>query len=143
MQKKRIESAVGIILFNPEKKILVVFKKWIQKWEFPQGKIEKGEKQIEALKREIKEETGIEDIKIVKGFNSKTHYQFVRDEYLVNKTVDYYLGITDKEVVLSSEHEKYCWCTYEEAKKLLVHENHVSVLTEAIKQITKPLEFIN
>lgn len=143
MQRSRKEEAVGIILFNQEEKVLVVFKKWIQKWEFPQGKIEKGESKIEALRREIKEETGIEDLDIVKDFNSKTHYRFKRDEFVVNKTVDYYLGVTDRGVVLSSEHEKYCWCTYREACRLLVHKNHIEVLTEAVNKIKKPLKFID
>ncbi|MFA6391937.1 MAG: NUDIX domain-containing protein [Patescibacteria group bacterium] len=143
MQKKRTENAVGIILFNTENKVLVVFKKWIQKWEFPQGKIERGEEKLDTLKREMKEETGIDNFKIIKNFRTKTHYRFIRDEYLVNKTVDYYLGLADKEVRLSSEHEKYCWCTYEEAQKLLVHKNHMDVLNKAISRLKKPLKFIN
>ncbi|GGD17985.1 (deoxy)nucleoside triphosphate pyrophosphohydrolase [Flavobacterium orientale] len=42
------------------------------KWEFPGGKLEEGESEIECIKREIKEEINL-DIEIVKKLTSNIH----------------------------------------------------------------------
>jgi 8-oxo-dGTP diphosphatase len=60
---KRIEVAVGVV-YNQRGQVLVgqrVTKdQYFQKWEFPGGKLEKGESPEEALKREFLEETALE-----------------------------------------------------------------------------------
>jgi len=138
MLKSRTEKSVGIVLLNPRKAVLVVFKKWTKVWEFPQGKIEEGEDLMRALKREVKEETGIKNFQIVKDFQKTTHYSFKREGYLVDKSVIYFLGTTKEEVNLSEEHEQYHWCTFKEANKLFKHENHKEVLKSAFERLKKP-----
>ena len=86
-------------------------------WENAGGNVECGEKPEEAMKREIKEETGITDIKI-------EHIAYVT---LVNATKPYliiaYLCKTSQEIVtLSDEHQAYLWADAEECKKLLPKE---------------------
>lgn len=60
---KRIEVAVGVV-YNQRGQVLVgqrvVKDQYFQKWEFPGGKLEKGESPEEALKREFLEETALE-----------------------------------------------------------------------------------
>ena len=47
-------------------------------WEFPKGKIEKGEKKIQTAKRELKEETGHSALRIKKfNFSGKYNYNKV------------------------------------------------------------------
>jgi len=59
---QRIEVAVGVI-FNQEGNVLVgqrtVEDRYFQKWEFPGGKLEKGESPAKALARELYEELAI------------------------------------------------------------------------------------
>lgn len=59
---KRIQVAVGVI--QKGNKVLIgqrcVQDQYFKKWEFPGGKIEKGESASSALKRELSEELGIE-----------------------------------------------------------------------------------
>ena len=53
------EPTVGALVFNPEGKILLIKSyKWTGKYVISGGHIELGESIEQALKREVKEETG-------------------------------------------------------------------------------------
>ena len=62
-------SGVGIVIINKEKKIFVGKRidNHSDSWQMPQGGIDAGESEDEAMVRELKEETGIcaKDIKII------------------------------------------------------------------------------
>ena len=111
-------------------------------WDFPKGHIEEGESEIQAVKREIKEETGIDDIKIIDGFKEWIKY-FFRKTYGLSqeekkkapwifKLVIFYLVQTKtEEVKISSEHMGYKWLSYEEALKQLTFKNAKEILKKA------------
>ena len=55
------EPTVGALIVNKEGKILLVKShKWFDKYTLPGGHIEVGETMIEAVKREVKEEVGLD-----------------------------------------------------------------------------------
>ncbi len=51
--------AVGAVVLNEDQEILLV-KTFFRGWEIPGGQVENGENLIDALKREVREESGIE-----------------------------------------------------------------------------------
>ena len=71
--------------------------------DFPKGNIEFGETEIETIKREVMEETGIEDIKLIEGFRQQvSSNKYRKKSKLVNKSVIYYLAeTTSNKVILS------------------------------------------
>lgn len=66
---KKAISAGGIVL-NNDKKVLVVSQGGISSWSLPKGHVKEGEDFLEAAIREIKEESGITDLKLIKPLGS-------------------------------------------------------------------------
>ena len=56
------------------------------KWQMPQGGVNEGEKLVEAMKRELEEETGIKNIKILKEIDGWTEYEL--PENLIRKNLE-------------------------------------------------------
>ncbi|MEM2210616.1 MAG: NUDIX domain-containing protein [Nitrososphaerales archaeon] len=101
-------------------------------WDFPKGNIEKNEKDIMTARREIREETGIEDITFIPGFKKKIEYYYKKDGELVHKVVIFYLvQAYCKNVKLSYEHLNYSWLNYDDALKRATFENTKRILREA------------
>ena len=92
------------------------------KWEQPGGKIEEGENRFQALKREIKEETGLE----IESSEDLVRIE-LEDENHINC---YVLHSSDfsGEIELSDEHEEYTWVRPENFSKLEWHRDSAYVL---------------
>ena len=101
--------------------------------------IEKGEKEIDTITREIQEETGIKDLKFIKGFKETERYFFRYRGKNVSKSVFYSLAETKtKRVKLSFEHLGYEWLAYEEALEKLSFQNAKKILKKANEYLAKP-----
>ena len=127
------EKSAGAIVFRKDKEpIYLLLQYEVKHWDFPKGNIEKGEKDIETVKREIEEETGIKDIEIVPGFKEKIQYYFKFKDDLINKTVIFYLAKTKTEKVkLSFEHIGFEWLPYDKAIEKLTFKNAKEILKKA------------
>jgi len=82
-QKLPLRTGVGIIVLNKQNKIFVGKRKDNpgDKWQMPQGGVDEGENYITAMKRELFEETSIQNIKIIKEIDKI--YQYELPENLV------------------------------------------------------------
>lgn len=89
-------------------------------WEIPGGKVKKGEFFDDALKREYKEETGL-DIEV------KSLYNVIQRNYTACKTNEEIRSIqlimnvssTSDEVTISEEHDDYGWFDIDEVIKMM------------------------
>jgi bis(5'-nucleosidyl)-tetraphosphatase len=106
------------------------------RWDFPKGGIEKGESELQTVVREVGEETGLKDLKIIPGFRKVIGYFYRRDRKSVHKQVVYLLARTqDDKVKISFEHQGFGWFPYQEALKRASYDNSRVTLTEAEKFI--------
>ena len=72
-----LRTGVGIIVLNNENKVFVGKRKDNpgDKWQMPQGGVDKGEDFTTAMRRELIEETSIKNIKILKEIEKIYHYE--------------------------------------------------------------------
>ena len=105
-------------------------------WDFPKGNIEKGENEIDTARREVSEETNIDDIHIKSGFKKVVEYYYRRGPALIHKKVTYYLAeVTTTKVQISEEHLGYQWLSIDESIAKVSFEKSKKVLLDANKFI--------
>ncbi|MEM3637114.1 MAG: NUDIX domain-containing protein [Conexivisphaerales archaeon] len=101
-------------------------------WEFPKGHVDAGETDEEAALREVREETGLINVKILPGFKVKIRYTYSKDGKKSPKEVTFFLMKAEpKQIEVSEEHTGYVWLRYDEAIKKISYENARKVLERA------------
>ena len=129
-----VEKSAGAVIFRKEggKIYYLLLHYQAGHWDFPKGIIEKGEKIEETAKREIKEETGIKDIKFIEGFKEWIKYFFKLRGENIFKIVTFLLAETRAtEVKISWEHIGFKWLPYKEALDQLTFKNAKEILEKA------------
>ena len=122
-----VSRSAGIILFRNTtegRKYLILRAKRDDDrpefWDISKGELNSGESGIEAARREVKEETGIEDYKLIGDFKFTAQYFTKREGKTIPKFVAVFLAEAPNEAVkLSWEHDSFEWATLEEASKKL------------------------
>ena len=130
------ERSAGFVLYNVDKQgkrcYLLLRHYEGGHWGVPKGRIEPGEKELDAALRETKEETGIKKIKPIPSFRAVSRYRFARNGVPVCKEVIYFLGRVDAGVVLlSEEHAEWRWLAYPDAWDTLTYVETRAVLCAA------------
>jgi len=109
------------------------------RWDFPKGRVEKGETEVQTVLREVKEETGLTDLKIVPGFRKMIEYFYRREGKNIHKQVTYLLGETKEDrVTISYEHQGFGWFPYGEALDRASYDNSKITLKEAEQFLLGP-----
>ena len=76
-KKLPLRIGVGVIVLNDENKVFVGKRKDnpVDKWQMPQGGVDKNENFTNAMKRELYEETSIKSIKVLKELDGLFEYE--------------------------------------------------------------------
>ncbi|MDB3857773.1 RNA pyrophosphohydrolase [Pelagibacteraceae bacterium] len=80
-KKLPLRIGVGVILLNNKNEIFVGKRKDnpVDKWQMPQGGVDKNENFLTAMKRELEEETSIKNIKILKELDGWFEYELPKN----------------------------------------------------------------
>jgi len=80
-----LRTGVGIAILNSQNKVFVGKRKDnpFDKWQMPQGGVDSDEPLLQAMKRELLEETSIKNIKVLKEFDQWLEYEL--PENLIGK----------------------------------------------------------
>lgn len=120
---ERILSAGVVVARQSEEGWRVLLLRVYNYWDCPKGVIEPGEDPLTAARREVREETGIDDLEFRWG---KDYVE--TPPYSKNKVARYYLAATrTPEIKLpvnpelgKAEHHEWRWFTWEEAEQRVV-----------------------
>ena len=118
-QKLPLRTGVGIIVLNKQNKIFVGKRKDNpgDKWQMPQGGVDEGEDYITAMRRELLEETSIQNIEIIKEIDKIYQYELPKNlvgiiwkgKYRGQKQkwfITRFLG-EEKEINLNTKHAEF------------------------------------
>ncbi len=122
------EISYGVVLFRTrEKREVLLIQQQNGDWGFPKGHPEAGESDMETLKRELAEETGITELQIDTDVPPlRMAYQFENHEGVeVDKTVVLYVGYSSEEprVVIPEEILQVGWYHVEDALGIITHSD--------------------
>lgn len=144
------EVSVGAVIFSTlgTQPLFLLLQYPQGHWDFVKGHKEKGESDEETLRRELLEETGIDDCRILDGFMKNISYSYTAkgreresrqtkgSGVFVSKKVIYYLAqVKTHRVKISDEHVDFTWLPYAEASRRIRFVNSKNVLDSAFERL--------
>lgn len=122
-QKNFPVTSVGILIFSPHGRVLLVRShKWNNLYTLPGGKVDYGERCIDAAKREAKEETNLDVVNLKFCLFQECIFsdQFWKKNHLIMHDYRAEIGPnqTEGDVFLNDEAETFVWIDPKEAFSL-------------------------
>lgn len=131
-------SAGAVVVRRQDEGFRFLVLRAYRNWDFPKGMVESGEDPLSAARREVAEETGIQDLTFPWGAVFHETAPYGR-----GKVARYYLAETDTVHVVMGinpelgrpEHHEYRWVSAEQARRLLPDRLH-PVLKWAVETLS-------
>jgi len=127
---------VGAFIFNSDRELLLLKShKWENRYIMPCGHVKFMETLEDALKREVKEETGleIEDIKFLKYLEFLNPSQFHKKN-LHFVGLQFICKAKDGEVKINREAEEFIWISPKESLNLTLEEGTREMIEDFLKK---------
>ncbi|QKY19340.1 NUDIX domain-containing protein [Halolamina sp. CBA1230] len=127
-------TSAGAILFRDTRgeREYLLLKSRPGDWEFPKGGVEGEEELQQTAIREVTEEAGIEDFRLIDGFREEYDYVFEANGETIHKTVHLFIARSfEASAELSSEHRDMQWRDYDQALNTITQDGPRDILEEA------------
>ena len=146
----RTQKSVGFVIFKKEGKGIryLLLHHGSRYWNFPKGRQEAGETELDTAKRELEEETGITQVKIIEGFKESYNYDFDSNikgghrEKVYKTAIWFLVEVEDDQVKISDEHVDNGWFDYETAMKRSYFQTGQNLLKKANKFLLQEQGFV-
>jgi 8-oxo-dGTP pyrophosphatase MutT (NUDIX family) len=114
---KVVEAAGGVVK-NNSGQYLFIFRRG--KWDLPKGKMDDGESVVETAMREVNEECGLDNLKILSPLINTYHFYPEKKNNILKRTYWFLMSTDDTEVQIEREEgiENFVWL---EKEKILSH----------------------
>ncbi len=135
---KQTQCAGGVVL-NSRGLVLVVNSRG-KSWSLPKGHIDAGEDPLTAAKREIYEESGVSQLKLIKELGSYQRYKVSLDggdDFSEFKTIRMYLFTTKQENLkpVDPDNPEARWVEKEKVADLLTHKKDKEFFRKVMKEL--------
>jgi bis(5'-nucleosidyl)-tetraphosphatase len=122
---RHTRSAGGVVLGGRGR--VIVVSQHGTSWSLPKGGLEEGEDDLAAARREIREETGVTDLRLIRDLGDYRRFRMGADggeDPSELKTIRLFLFETDETDLRPADPDnpEARWVTPEEAASLLTHE---------------------
>ncbi len=127
-------TSAGAILFRDtrDRREYLLLKSRPGDWEFPKGGVEGDEELQQTAIREVKEEAGIHDFRLIDGFRDEYDYVFEANGTRIHKTVHLFIAKSfEASAELSKEHSDLQWRDYEQAINTITQDGPREILEDA------------
>lgn len=127
-------TSAGAILFRDtrDEREYLLLKSRPGDWEFPKGGVEDDEELQQTAIREVKEEAGISEFRLIDGFREDYDYVFQANGATIHKTVHLFIARSfETSAELSHEHSDHQWRDYQQAINTITQDGPRDILRTA------------
>lgn len=113
-------KAAGGLVRNKKREVLMIFR--AGKWDLPKGKLDEGETIEECARREVQEETGLQELEIGKLIEITYHTYVQFGKHILKESHWYAMDATGDEKLIPQTEEditEITWANTEDVKKYI------------------------
>ena len=139
-QKLRLIVAAGGCVHTDENTVLLIFRK--SKWDLPKGKLDEAELLEDCAVREIKEETGLENVTIEKPLTTTYHTYYEKGDLILKESVWFLMKSPQQQELKPQTEEDIHECKWVKIDELATylentHPSIIDVLQKAVQALNE------